>query len=190
MSSVEPFIVSLPLETLARNSGNATSRQRSKGLNINCSELFSPPVLLPGTAPQVQGSRWSPVQCSVSITSTSHGAITREAAGHPFFLAPVPCQVPPASHTHIHTQTGKPSDDQVHLHLEQEGGDKQIYRNMFKNNQPQIYFARVDGYSPGDISTPACRGLSSSVTVNNPKWVPHISRNCVSSLQMSVPKDK
>lgn len=100
MSSVEPFIVSLPLETLARNSGNATSRQRSKGLNINCSELFSPPVLLPGTAPQVQGSRRSPVECSVSITSTSHGAITCEAAGHPFFVAPVPCQVPPASHTH------------------------------------------------------------------------------------------
>lgn len=102
MSSVEPFIVSLPLETLARNSGNATSRQRSKGLNINCSELFSPPVLLPGTAPQVQGSHRSSVECSVSITSTSHGAITREAAGHPFFLAPVPCQVPPAPHTHTH----------------------------------------------------------------------------------------
>eukprot|EP00064_Thunnus_orientalis_P008764 superscaffoldBa00001067_g8787 len=53
---------------LVRNSGNATSRQRSKGLNINCAELFSPPVLLPGTASQVQGSRRSPVECSVSIT--------------------------------------------------------------------------------------------------------------------------
>lgn len=73
---------------LARNSGNATSRQRSKGLNINCTELFSPPVQLPGAASQVQGSRRSPAECSVSITGTSHGAVTREAASRPLSRAP------------------------------------------------------------------------------------------------------
>lgn len=82
-----------------RNSGNATSRQRSKGLNINCVELFSPPVLLPGTAAQVQGFHRSPAECSVSITGTSHGAVTREAASRPP-LGP-PCRaIPLRPHRH------------------------------------------------------------------------------------------
>lgn len=71
-----------------------------KRLNINSAELFSPPVLLPGTASQVQGSRRSPVECSVSITGTSHGAVTRETAGHPLSLAP-------ATATHSRVRTGK-----------------------------------------------------------------------------------
>lgn len=54
-----------------------------KELNINCAELFSPAVLLPGTASQVQGSHRSPAECAVSITGTSHGAVTREAVTHP-----------------------------------------------------------------------------------------------------------
>lgn len=83
---------------LVRNSRNATSRQRSKELNINCTELFSPPVLLPGAAAQVQESHSSPAECSVSITGTSHGAVTREAVGHPLSVAPALCQ--PASATH------------------------------------------------------------------------------------------
>lgn len=73
---------------LVWNSRNATSRQRSKELNINCAELFSPPALLPGAAAQVQGSHRSPAECSVSITGTSHGAVTREAASHPPYLWP------------------------------------------------------------------------------------------------------
>lgn len=43
-------------KTAARNSRNATSRQRSKALNINGAEPCGPPPLLPGTAAQVQGS--------------------------------------------------------------------------------------------------------------------------------------
>lgn len=54
-----------------------------KELNINCAELFSPAVLLPETASQVQGSHRSPAECTVSITGTSHGAVTREAVTHP-----------------------------------------------------------------------------------------------------------
>lgn len=87
---------------LVWNSRNATSRQRSKELNINCTELFSPPVLLPGAAAQVQGSHRSPAECSVSITGTSHGAVTREAASHPLSVAPALCQ--PASTTHARIQ--------------------------------------------------------------------------------------
>lgn len=72
-----------------------------KGLNINCAELFSPLGLLQGTASQVQGSHRSPAECSVSITGTSHGAITREAASHSLSLAP---DRQPVSATHAHIQ--------------------------------------------------------------------------------------
>lgn len=101
-----------------RNSGNATSRQRSKGLNINCAELFSPPVLLPGTASQVQGSRRSPVECSVSITGTSHGAVTREAATHPLSTAPGAADLLwPHKHTHIGPYEEKYTNTYTHLPL-------------------------------------------------------------------------
>lgn len=102
---MEPFIVSPLPEMLVWNSRNATSRQRSKELNINCAELFSPPALLPGAAAQVQGSHRSPAECSVSITGTSHGAVTREAASHPPICGP--SALPTSSgHTCTHTVHG------------------------------------------------------------------------------------
>lgn len=71
-----------------------------KGLNINSAELFSPPGLLQGTASQVQGSHRSPAERSVSITGTSHGAITRGAASYPLSLGPVATPNPFQPHTH------------------------------------------------------------------------------------------
>lgn len=109
-----PFIVSVPLEMLMRNSGNATSRQKSKGLNINCAELFSPPVLLPGTASKVQASRRSPVECSVSITGTSHGAVTRESSGSSPFSG-LSAVLTRFNHTQTDIYTGKYTNAHRHL---------------------------------------------------------------------------
>lgn len=206
-----------------RNSGNATSRQRSKGLNINCVELFSPPVLLPGTASQVQGSRRSPVECSVSITGTSHGAVTREAAGHPpFFWPPTPCRPASATHKHIYyiyweiyKRSYTPAAATVgHMcviseearnvffseGLKQSRG-KNVTRSHLKflssifpsylnfcinwtcilqelpglNQRWQLLsrWALNTGLTPAVFE--ACRGLSSSDTLNKPAWEPLIS---------------
>lgn len=60
---------SLPL---TRNSGNAASRQGSKGLNINHVELFGLSVLLP-----VKPNR----PPAASTTSTSHGTVAHKGFG-------------------------------------------------------------------------------------------------------------
>lgn len=75
-----------------RNSGNATSRHRSKGLYINCTELVSPPELLLGTASQVQGSHRSPWMLNIynRYLTWSAGAQRRGRScrlGSPLFLA-------------------------------------------------------------------------------------------------------
>lgn len=62
-------VLSVGWKRLVRNSGNATSRQRSEGLNINCAQLFGPPVLLPGPI-CLWSSRFLQEPCWASITGT------------------------------------------------------------------------------------------------------------------------
>lgn len=58
------------------------------------------------------------------------------------------------------------------------------------NPRWQLFSRRALNTSLTPAVFEACRGMSSSHTLNKPNWVPPISTNCQSSLQMSRSKDK